>query len=192
MTCPRRRRRPRPTWARSRRAARRRPSWRPSAALFTDPIALENELKRRWTSIKKIAKSTTTAAAGKGATTGSGIVKLPAALDAKQMAAMNLVFLTNEMSPMTGSLLSVYGPAAAAAAAVKVKAEPDMRRSGKKTKREDEEEEEDDDEDVVTSTEGWSWLGRGTVSSARTAPQGCRAEASHAPDLDGSAEGRTP
>ena len=34
---------------------------------ITDPTALENELKRRWTSIKKSAKSTP-AAAGKGAT----------------------------------------------------------------------------------------------------------------------------
>ena len=48
------------------------------AALFTDPAALEAELKRRWTSIKKSAKSAPTAgkvatpAAGKGA---AGIVQ---------------------------------------------------------------------------------------------------------------------
>eukprot|EP00966_Prymnesium_polylepis_P104809 2427977-Prymnesium_polylepis.1 len=83
------------------------------AALFTDPTLLEAELKRRWTSIKKSAKSPP--AAGKSAGNGAGIVKLPAMLDAKQMAAMNLVFLTHEISPMTGSPLYVYGPAAAAA-----------------------------------------------------------------------------
>jgi len=110
------------------------------AALFTDPTALEAELKRRWTSIKKSAKSPP--AAGKGATPAAGIVKLPAALDAKQMAAMNLIFLTNEISPMTGSPLYVYGPAAA-----KVKAEPGCQRPAKKCKREEEEEEDDDDDD---------------------------------------------
>ena len=115
------------------------------AALFTDPAALEAELKRRWTSIKKSAKSAPTAgkgatpAAGKGA---AGIVKLPAALDAKQMAAMNLIFLTNEISPMTGSPLYVYGPAAA-----KVKAEPGCQRPAKKCKREEEEDDDDDDDD---------------------------------------------
>ena len=116
------------------------------AALFTDPAALEAELKRRWTSIKKSAKSAPTA--GKGATPaagkgGAGIVKLPAALDAKQMAAMNLTFLTNEISSMTGSMLYVYGPAAA-----KVKAEPGCQRPAKKCKREEEEEEDDDDDDA--------------------------------------------
>ena len=80
-----------------------------------------------------------TPAAGKGA---AGIVKLPAALDAKQMAAMNLTFLTNEISPMTGSALYVHGPAAA-----KVKAEPGCQRPAKKCKREEEEEEEEDDDD---------------------------------------------
>eukprot|EP00966_Prymnesium_polylepis_P012989 299322-Prymnesium_polylepis.1 len=68
---------------------------------ITDPTALANELKRRWTSIKKVVKPATAA----GAATGKSIVKLPAPLDAKQMAAMNLVFLSNEVSSMTGSML---------------------------------------------------------------------------------------
>ena len=78
-----------------------------------------------------------------GAATGQGIVKLPAALDAKQMAAMNLVFLSNEVSSMTGSMLYVYGPAAAS---VKVKAESSIRSPGKKSKREQEDEEEEEEE----------------------------------------------
>ena len=122
------------------------------AALFTDPTALEAELKRRWTSIKKSAKSPP--AAGKGATPAAGIVKLPAALDAKQMAAMSLAFLTTEISPMTGSPLYVYGPAAA-----KVKAEPGCQRPAKKCKREEEEEEEEeeDDDDDDDDDDNMTW-----------------------------------
>ena len=101
------------------------------------------ELKRRWTSIKKSAKSPP--AAGKGATTAAGIVKLPAALDTKQMAAMNLIFLTNEISPMTGSPLYVYGPAAAKVKAAELSIRD--RALGKKCKREEEEEDDDDDDD---------------------------------------------
>ena len=55
----------------------------------------------------------------------TGLIKLPAVLDASQMAAMNLSFVTIEKSPATGATLYVYGPSGAGA---KVKAETKKRK----------------------------------------------------------------
>ena len=54
---------------------------------ITDPAALDAELKRRWTSVKKSKKSASPAPV---AGSGLGMVKLPAPLDDAQMAAMGL------------------------------------------------------------------------------------------------------
>ena len=121
-----------------------------------DPTAIEDELKRRWTSIKKSKQTATAAASGKG------VVKLPVPLDAKQMAAMNLVFISNEVSPMTGSMLHVYGPKGATlspciAPAAGAKVKKADRTPGKKSKREDADEEEDDSDGDNDDGDDMSW-----------------------------------
>jgi len=110
---------------------------------IVDFAAQTAELKRRWACIKKSKPLPAVPAAT------AGLIKLPAVLDASQMAAMNLSFVTIEKSPATGATLYVYGPSGAG---TKVKAEP----ASKKRKgvpavasmpHDEEEEEEDDDDD---------------------------------------------
>ena len=75
-------------------------------------------------------------------------MKLPTALDAWQMAAMNLTFVTIEQSPATGAAHYVYGPSGAGA---KGKTETKKRKGvpavASMPHDEDEEEEEDDDDE---------------------------------------------
>ena len=119
---------------------------------IVDFAAQTAELKRRWACIKKSKQPPAIPAAT------AGLIKLPAVLDASQMAAMNLSFVTIEKSPATGATLYVYGPSGAGA---KVKAEPaNKKRKGvpavasmPRDEEEEEEEEEDDDDDMTWACE---------------------------------------
>ena len=110
------------------------------------------ELKRRWACIKKNKLPPALPAAT------AGLIKLPAVLDASQMAAMNLSFVTIEKAPATGATLYVYGPSGAG---TKVKAEPASKKrkgvpavaSMPRDEEEEEEEEEDDDDDMTWACE---------------------------------------
>ena len=130
---------------------------------IVDFAAQTVELKRRWACIKKSKPSPAPPAAA------AGLIKLPAALDASQMAAMNLTFVTIEQSPATGAALYVYGPSGAGA---KVKAEPaNKKRKGvpavASMPRDEEEEEDDDDGDDDGRGGGAAaWL-RGSGGGAR-------------------------
>ncbi len=79
---------------------------------IADPTALEAELKRRRASIKKSKNAGPASTVGPA--NGSGLIKLPAPLDAAQMTAAGLAFVSNETSATTGAMLYVYGPAAVA------------------------------------------------------------------------------
>ena len=120
---------------------------------IVDFAAQTAELKRRWGCIKKNKPSPALPAAT------TGLIKLPAVLDASQMAAMNLSFVTMEKSPATGATLYVYGPSGAGA---KVKAEPaNKKRKGvpavASMPRDEEEEEDDDDGDDNDDDDDMTW-----------------------------------
>ena len=109
------------------------------AAYISDFDEQTAELETRWNRIKKAKKDKDV--------DGVGSVKIPAPLDAAQMAAMNLRFVSTETSPTTGATLYVYASTSAPAAAEDKSKPAEKQESGKKRKMPCDEEENEDDED---------------------------------------------